>query len=199
MKKNKLDAQISYQRIIKTAITHFTNYGYHETRLEDIAAHIDMTRGAIYWHFKSKIALYEACVSHAFILIEENIKKTMNKKKAFHNQLTDILLILFEKFEIPMLLIQQAAQQNHRDSLFTNLYKIMNRTFEQLFVYLMSILNDAEKNGEVASKNTTEDNALLLIIFIRGLIGAQDFLTTDIINKRGKAHLIRAAIKGFNF
>ncbi|MFC1535478.1 helix-turn-helix domain-containing protein, partial [Thermodesulfobacteriota bacterium] len=41
-------------RIIKEAVKLFSQRGYHGTSIDHIARSAGFTKGAIYWHFKSK-------------------------------------------------------------------------------------------------------------------------------------------------
>ncbi|MEW7311498.1 acrEF/envCD operon transcriptional regulator [Buttiauxella gaviniae] len=57
-RKTKADALKTRQHLIDVAITLFAKKGVSTTTLADIADAAGMTRGAIYWHFDSKISLF---------------------------------------------------------------------------------------------------------------------------------------------
>jgi TetR/AcrR family acrAB operon transcriptional repressor len=65
MRRTKEEAEITRQNLLTHALHVFSRHGYAETRLEDIAAEAQVTRGAIYHHFGSKADLYNAMVSEA--------------------------------------------------------------------------------------------------------------------------------------
>jgi TetR/AcrR family acrAB operon transcriptional repressor len=65
MRRTKEEAAETRQALLDAALRVFSRQGYAGTRLEDVAAEADMTRGAIYWHFKSKADLYNALVAEA--------------------------------------------------------------------------------------------------------------------------------------
>src|SRR5512147_419572 len=65
MRRTKEEAEITRQNLLATALQVFSRKGYAETRLEDIAAEAQVTRGAIYHHFGSKADLYNAMVTEA--------------------------------------------------------------------------------------------------------------------------------------
>jgi AcrR family transcriptional regulator len=52
--------QETYDAIIRAAATLFARYGFAATSLDQIAAHIGLTRGAVYAHFKNKRDLIDA-------------------------------------------------------------------------------------------------------------------------------------------
>lgn len=53
-RQRKEDAEATRKRILDSARSCFLSFGFSNTSLEMIAAHAGNTRGAIYWHFKSK-------------------------------------------------------------------------------------------------------------------------------------------------
>ena len=55
MRKTKEEAEVTKHKIMDEALQLFKNKGYDATRLQDIAKAADITRGAIYWHFKNKL------------------------------------------------------------------------------------------------------------------------------------------------
>lgn len=58
MRRTKEEAAVTRSTVLKAALSVFSSKGYAATTLDDIAAAAKVTRGAIYWHFKSKADLY---------------------------------------------------------------------------------------------------------------------------------------------
>jgi len=67
-RKTKEEAEKTKQRILDEALKVFSKKGFMRTTLNDIATEADVTRGAVYWHFKDKTEL--------FIALAEKIEKT---------------------------------------------------------------------------------------------------------------------------
>src|SRR5471030_1487404 len=59
-RKTKLQALETRQQILNAAIREFSARGVASTSLTDIANAAGVTRGAIYWHFKNKVELFNA-------------------------------------------------------------------------------------------------------------------------------------------
>ncbi|MFL6142585.1 MAG: TetR/AcrR family transcriptional regulator [Labedaea sp.] len=53
-------SQATRAALVEAATRRFAEHGYAGTALEDVAADIQATRGAVYHHFANKIALFEA-------------------------------------------------------------------------------------------------------------------------------------------
>jgi len=62
MRRTKEEAAVTRSTILKTALNVFSTKGYSAATLDDVAKAAKMTRGAIYWHFKSKADLYNTLV-----------------------------------------------------------------------------------------------------------------------------------------
>lgn len=62
MRRTKEEAAVTRATLLKTALSVFSAKGFSAATLEDVAKAAKMTRGAIYWHFKSKADLYNMLV-----------------------------------------------------------------------------------------------------------------------------------------
>lgn len=62
VRRTKEDAQVTRNRILDTAVDVFNHQGVARTSLNDIARQAGVTRGAIYWHFANKVALFDAMI-----------------------------------------------------------------------------------------------------------------------------------------
>ena len=69
-RKTKEEAQETYSALLDAAETVFSEKGVTSTTLNDVASAAGMTRGAIYWHFKDKNALFQAMCDRAFLPME---------------------------------------------------------------------------------------------------------------------------------
>lgn len=71
VRKTKEDAEKTRGRILDSAEIMFQENGVSRTSLQNIAAHAGITRGAIYWHFKDKAALFNALMERAIWPMEK--------------------------------------------------------------------------------------------------------------------------------
>lgn len=70
VKKTKEEAQETRNRLLDTAEEVFHRKGVSQTTLNDIACAAGMTRGAIYWHFKNKVDLFNAMCDRVTLPLE---------------------------------------------------------------------------------------------------------------------------------
>lgn len=64
MRRTAEDMKATRAAILDEAFKHFFEKGYDKTSLEEIAKGAGVTRGAIYWHFNDKEALYREVIDY---------------------------------------------------------------------------------------------------------------------------------------
>lgn len=69
-RRTKADAETTRNALLDAAEDLFLEQGVSKTSLEQIARHAGMTRGAVYWHFKDKTALFDAMQARAQLSFE---------------------------------------------------------------------------------------------------------------------------------
>ena len=72
VRRTKQDAQATRSLILDTAELVFEQRGVSGASLHEIAKAAGLTRGAIYWHFKDKAALFDAMMERAHLPLEES-------------------------------------------------------------------------------------------------------------------------------
>lgn len=87
-RKTKIEALKTRQQLIDVAITLFAKNSVSTTTLADIADAAGMTRGAIYWHFDSKISLFNEIWNSQPNMLEE-----VRRKLKIKYQDNDLLLL----------------------------------------------------------------------------------------------------------
>lgn len=78
VRKTKEEAEITKQRIIDAARSVFLSRGVSRSTLEHIAAEADVTRGAVYWHFKNKTDIFYAMRDQVFLPLIDRMDYTLN-------------------------------------------------------------------------------------------------------------------------
>jgi len=100
MRRTKEEAEKTRQHILKSAIDVFSEQGFSSSTLVDIAKKANVTRGAIYWHFKNKNDLFEALIAENESKVNqmiENIRAVENSPiLALQQGLTQVLKKLDE-------------------------------------------------------------------------------------------------------
>src|SRR5258706_330493 len=69
-RRTKEEAQETRNRLIDAAERVFQEKGVAHASLEEIAAAAEVTRGAIYWHFKDKAELFDAMMQRVVLPVD---------------------------------------------------------------------------------------------------------------------------------
>ena len=76
-RKTKENAELTRQHLIQAAREVFLTRGVSRTTMEHIAIQAGVTRGAIYWHFSNKIALFQAMREQVFLPLIDRMDDTL--------------------------------------------------------------------------------------------------------------------------
>ena len=71
-RKAKSEASKTRKRILSSALTLFIKKGYDKTTFVDIADSLNMTKGAVYWHFDTKHDLLAAVIDDMLSRFRKN-------------------------------------------------------------------------------------------------------------------------------
>jgi len=105
-RKTKIEALKTRQHLIDVAITLFAKNGVSATTLTDIADAAGMTRGAIYWHFDSKVSLFNEIWN-----IQPCVSQEIRRK--IKSQIQDDELILLREVMIETLRFISTDRRQH--------------------------------------------------------------------------------------
>lgn len=76
-RKTKVETEKTRSQILLQALRLFAARGYAQTSLNDIAARLHMTKGAVYWHFSSKEAVLEEILAKALERFNLDLREQM--------------------------------------------------------------------------------------------------------------------------
>jgi len=78
-RKTKEEAQKTRETILMAALDMFCEKGYTRTTFDEIAKRINLTKGAVYWHFKNKPDILKALIIEAFEHNETVLKERISE------------------------------------------------------------------------------------------------------------------------
>lgn len=73
-RKTKAEAEATRQSILDAAEQMFISHGVARTSLEEVARTAQVTRGAVYWHFRNKSDLFEAMLERVRLPMTEMVE-----------------------------------------------------------------------------------------------------------------------------
>jgi TetR/AcrR family acrAB operon transcriptional repressor len=172
MRKTKEEAAITRKQLLQAALTVFGRKGYSAATLEEIASEAGLTRGAIYWHFDGKEALYKALVTERSaginLLAEEILAGDGTPREILRRLLLELFRYVEENDEYQALLELAVSKVE----VTTGLESIMEETTRGrrlLAKFLADILRQGIAIGEFRSNLPVEDAAIALVGYLNGL------------------------------
>ncbi len=86
------------QRILEAAIQVFSGKGYHDTKMEDIAAVSQSSKGAVYFYFPGKQHIFLTLVDEFAQLLEERLLQSIAQEPGGIKQVEAALQAVLETF-----------------------------------------------------------------------------------------------------
>lgn len=96
-RKTKEEAEKTRSKILSNALTLFVKKGYEHTTFVDIAEKLNMTKGAVYWHFRSKSDLLGALLEDALTRFSSTLAERREGRELTFVAVTDMLVEIAEK------------------------------------------------------------------------------------------------------
>jgi AcrR family transcriptional regulator len=141
-------AQERRQQIMDAALNCFARKGYHKTTMDDIVAESGLSKGSLYWYFKSKDELFFSLINSFFLEMQQDLDAIFEgptsatdkllalgrEFASFYGEVSDFLNVFFEFWMLGAL----NEQLNHLFHDMLSRYRGM----------IAGIINDGVKAGE---------------------------------------------------
>ncbi len=153
------------KEILEAAMRCYSKKGYHATTIDDIAKEAKLTKGGLYWHFKSKWSLFLAIIEEH----KNNNRILWQKLKSFENKqaaLTEGGLLfakehLSDKWKICNEIEIEAIRNDEVKDEYLSI-------FDEDKDNIIAQLEDGYKNG-IIKKVDMESITMIIIFMIAGL------------------------------
>lgn len=193
----KEDAMRTKKDILQSALDVIYEKGYTRATLVDIADRINLTKGAVYWHFKNKQELFIALSQY----MEDRISKSFDHLYAEELSLNDLQDMLLEM----ILLVHGDSDLNKYYSIaffrmeWTNELSRVKQFFdaqdEQLFLFVKQVFENARFKKKILNKTNIEYQVRSLLALVDGFFGY--CLSLPEQDKEKSPELIRAGLGTF--
>lgn len=172
-RRTKEDAELTRELILTTSLDVFCEKGYSRTTFDEIAKRINLTKGAVYWHFRNKPDIIAALIRENFNIANEAIVSQMPEV----NGLDD----LSKRFVLNANYIQNNPR--YKKLMFFILYQMewseammgaVGKSIEDIRNYPITYIKEAltfeQKSGQIATEVDIEETAEIIFALWRGLI-----------------------------
>jgi len=173
MKRTKEDAEITKNNILSAALDVFVSKGYRATRLDDVAAEANVTRGAIYWHFKNKYELFKNLMTEYSPDPEAYFKDVVASEESVEQKIYKILIYFlrleaFKKDYKHFYSLVQIVQVNREE--LSELHETLVQRRKKMTSMISGIIRDGIVKGEISSNTDPDVTAYAIFSYASGIL-----------------------------
>jgi len=175
VRKTKEDAELTRRRIIDAARAVFLARGVSRSTLEHIASHAEVTRGAVYWHFKNKTEIFHAIREQVFLPLIDRMDDTLTIQgnedplTQIENSLCDTINELNENIEMRQTYEIMMIKCEYVDEFATVLQQILNNC-SNITEKIQLAYERAEAQQLLIGRNNPRALAVDTHLFFSGLL-----------------------------
>lgn len=202
MKRTKEEAAITRRQILKAALRTFSDKGYSDTRLEDVAQEAGVTRGAIYWHFENKEDLYLQLTEELFEKYQRQVHLALAIEGSPLTRIRNLLKELFVMLEEDEEFRATYTTSLFRTTMTSKMHDQLNRFvafMSQLAQTLGNLILEGIEAGEIEPKTNPFVAAVALVSYINGVevtwLGAPETFSVKRIAGDLADFLLRGIVK----
>ena len=209
MKRTQEDAEKTKQMILDAGIRVFSEQGYYHTSMEDIARAANVTRGAVYWHFKNKEDFILVMAESIYSEMSEKIKYFFSLGTTLEDKITNTVKHLgYWYLEDEQLCLKRntlhavmvGKSQSLIDKIFHTIFPDKEfPTDRDFFLFIIKQIQETLQIRLLDHKNEKEirDGFLLFISFVEGFISiiirSRQIMTREVID-----NIVNKFMEGFS-
>ena len=151
---NTIKQDLRKNQILDAAMEVITQNGYENSRMDDVVKASNMSKGAIYWYYKSKKDLYLDLVNYWVMRYSDMVSKIMEKDQKASNQLKQILNYFIDEYEKdpePFKALTEFWSMAQKDDDF---HKKVQKVYAAFLEVIESIITNGKNSGEFKNVNT---------------------------------------------
>lgn len=173
------------EQILQAALTCFADKGYHKATMDDIVAESGLSKGTLYWHFKSKKDLFISLVEWFMLEMSEEISHAWTDEMSAADKIRTMALVSIESSEQLLPFFKVFLDFWAQTSEDEQLLQIFDEMIERFQHQLAEIIEEGIASGEFRSVDISR---LSLALF--GMLDALFLYKTllgDRVDMRGSA------------
>ena len=153
-------------RIVEAALRTFTEKGYHQTTMDDIAKRLGVSKGALYLYFPSKEELFKGCYETAPQAFSEILHSTFKDFRTPMQNMQDFFDKMQDRFASNSALSYEIFAQASRNP---TLRKILKENYDEYARILTRFLEEMKERGVLEKNLETRALAKALIALWNGM------------------------------
>ena len=204
MRRSKEEAEATREALLCAAEQLLAERGIKNTRLDDVAAAVGVTRGAIYWHFKNKEELIKAILARLRDPLNASIEKLAQQAAEGQFTLEDLVAALIQPHQLVS--EKPATEQLIRFAMRYALCReseVLSERIDQDREYTLGLMTRlmslAQQHGQVRGDTPPEHLALYVRSHVIGIyhhqLAVSDAFGSDMDKIGSQLRLMIAGLK----
>ena len=145
---NQTKQDLRKDQILDAALTVLVQNGYEGSRMDDVVTESQLSKGAIYWYYKSKKAMYLDLVNFWVIRYSATINHLVENDQAAPDQLKSLFNYFIEQYESdpdPFIALTEFWSMAQKDDDFR---AKLQKVYSQFLEVLEKIVAKGVKDGD---------------------------------------------------
>ena len=185
------------RKILEAAAKCFSEGGYAKTTMDKIAEEAGVSKGALYWHFKSKEELFVELKQRSIAKVRKQFEKLFAQKKPFNVKLREAIGLYLsslvpENREVARLNAEFLAEAPK----IPKLNDMLKDQYEMFRSLIASTIGEAIEKGELRRDIDPEIVSMILLAMLDGLELHWAILELDFDWEKVKENLLDILMKG---
>jgi len=161
---------MTYNNILNAAARCFSRNGFNETTMDEVAKEAKVSKGALYWHFKSKEELFIKLKQQNVAEALQTLEKRFASARTFDSKLASGYDLYFSSLTPNQ---RPAARLNVEfwtaSPKIPKLSKVLNDQYGRVQGFLKSTIEEAMAKGELRKEIDSESLSIVLLAALDGL------------------------------
>jgi TetR/AcrR family acrAB operon transcriptional repressor len=154
-------------KILLAALTIFSRRGYSEASMDEIAREAGITKGALYWHFQDKQALYEAVVDLVLKRQMEAISKPLAGLSSLEEKVEAVVRATIDFYRSNQQVVEFYSNMLFEGKLLTQMD--LKKTMTEMYSSYRRELAGLLRESDLPEGLTPEIAAALLVSCLDGI------------------------------
>lgn len=174
-RRTKEEAEQTRSAVLDAALDLFYEKGYSRTTFDEIARRINLTKGAVYWHFRNKADLLTALIRQKFSLKQSEL----DIREKMPNTLDDLRGVFYRDAQaierdpnFCKFLFFIIYQMEWSEAIYQKIGEQVREIRDYPFKQLKETLTFLQKGGEIASEINIDELASIFLCMWRGSVSA---------------------------
>ena len=156
------------EQIMSAALSVVVAKGYDQSRMDDIVEKSQLSKGAIYWYYKSKEEVYLSLVDYWFVQYSSDVVDTLQQQESASDQLKALFDFFIEQFDKNPAVFKLLVEFWRLAGLNPDFNAKLQQVYSDFLEYIIEIIKVGIANGEF--KNVEPRiTALSILINIEGI------------------------------